>query len=70
MNLDLTDDEKAALLRELDRIIDESRYPLSSRTQMLKAIRSKLRPKPVREPPPPIKQYLTLRNSDDSERRR
>jgi len=39
MNLDLTDEEKAALIREeLDRIIVDDRYPLSPRIVMLKAI--------------------------------
>jgi len=38
MTLDLTDDEKAALLRELDQIITDDRYPLSPRIVMLKAI--------------------------------
>jgi hypothetical protein len=49
MNLELTDDETAALLRELDGIIDGDRYFLSPRIKTLKAIRAKLRPKPVRE---------------------
>jgi hypothetical protein len=31
MRLDLTDDEAAALIRELDRIIQDDRYPLSPR---------------------------------------
>jgi hypothetical protein len=52
MNLDLTDDQAAALIRELDQMIDESRDPLSPRILMLKAIRGKLRPEPVREPLP------------------
>jgi hypothetical protein len=55
MHLDLTDDEKTALIRELDRIIDDDRYPLSPRIQTLKAILAKLRPEPIREPLPPIK---------------
>ena len=37
MNLDLTDDEKTALIRELDGIIRDDRYPLSPRILMLKA---------------------------------
>jgi hypothetical protein len=58
MNLDLTDEETAALLRELDDIIDGDRYFLSPRIKMLKAIRAKIRPEPVREPlPPPPKRY-------------
>ena len=49
---DLTDDEAAALLRELDGRIDGDRYFLSERIKTLKAIRAKLRPEPVREPLP------------------
>jgi hypothetical protein len=50
MNLDLTDDEKAALMRALDRIIRNDRYPLGPRIQLLKSILGKLRPEPIREP--------------------
>jgi hypothetical protein len=62
MNLDLTYEETAALLRELDTLIDGERYFLSPRIKILKAIRSKIRPEPVREPlPPPPKQYAPPR---------
>ena len=62
MNLDLTDDETAALLRELDGLIDGDRYFMSPRVKTLKAIRAKIRPEPVREPlPPPAKQYAPPR---------
>ena len=57
MNLDLSDDEAALLLRELDGLIDGDRYFLSRRIQTLKAIRAKLRPEPVREPRPPLPTY-------------
>jgi hypothetical protein len=58
MNLDLTDEETAALLRELDHIIDGDRYFLSPRIRALTAIRDKLRPPPgSREPLPPPKVY-------------
>jgi hypothetical protein len=50
MNLDLTDEESAALLRELDDIIDGDRYFLSPRIKTLRAIRAKIRPEPVRPP--------------------
>jgi hypothetical protein len=50
--LDLPDNEAAALLRELDRIIGDDRYPLSPRIRTLRAIRAKLRPEPAREPLP------------------
>jgi hypothetical protein len=46
MNIDLTDEETAALLRELDGIIASDRYFLSPRVQTLKAIRNKIRPEP------------------------
>jgi len=52
MLIDLTEEERAALLRELDGIIAMDRYFLSPRITTLKAIRSKIRPEPVREPPP------------------
>jgi len=52
MNLALTDKETAALLRELDGLIDGDRYFLSQRIKTLKAIRAKIRPEPVREPLP------------------
>ena len=57
MNFDLTEEENAALLRELDRIIDGDRFPLSRRVLTLKAIRAKIRPEPIREPLPPPKRY-------------
>jgi hypothetical protein len=57
MQLDLTDEQAAALIRELDQIINNDRYPLSPRIMTLKAIRSKLRPEPIRKPLPPIKHY-------------
>jgi hypothetical protein len=39
MNNDLTDDEAAALLRELGALIDGDRYFMSQRIKTLKAIR-------------------------------
>ena len=54
MNLDLTDEETVALLRELDDIIDGDRYFLSPRIKTLRAIRAKIRPEPVRPPLPPL----------------
>jgi hypothetical protein len=58
MNLDLTDGEAAALLRELDGLIDGDGYFLSPRIKILKAIRAKIRPEPL---PPPPKPYAPLR---------
>lgn len=57
MNLDLTDEQAAGLGKELRRIIDDDRYPLSLRTQMLHEIRNMIRPEPKREPLPEPKRY-------------
>jgi hypothetical protein len=57
MMLDLTEEEIAALARLLRRTIDDDRYPLSRRIQMLKAILAKIRPETVRKPLPPLKHY-------------
>jgi hypothetical protein len=61
MQLDLTDDETAALTRLLTNTIDADRYPLSPRIQALKAILGKIRPEPVREPLPEPKRYAPPR---------
>ena len=70
MNLDLTDEETAALLRELDGIIDGDRYFLSARIKTLKAIRAKIRPEPVREPLPTAANALCLPRATTARRRR
>jgi hypothetical protein len=58
MNLDQSDDEAAVLTRELAAIVDDDRYPFSSRIRRLRGILAKLRPEPVRAPlPPPPKDY-------------
>jgi hypothetical protein len=70
MNLDLTEEEAAALLRELNGIIDGDRYFLSPRIKTMKAIRAKLRPDPSRGPlPPPPKQYAPPRATAARRRR-
>jgi hypothetical protein len=56
-NLELTDEQAAALTRELLDIIEGDRYPFSSRIRTLREILSKLRPEPIREPLPPIRHY-------------
>jgi len=38
MQLDLTDEEAAALLSFLNRAIDDDRYPLSPRIRLLRGI--------------------------------
>ena len=50
MNLELTDEQTEALIRELPQIIDGDRYPLSPRIVALKEILGILRPEPEREP--------------------
>ena len=57
MSIDLTHEETAALIRELDGIIANDRYFLSPRVQTLEAIRNKLRPEPSRNALPPTKHY-------------
>jgi hypothetical protein len=49
VKLDLTDEESAALLRELNNIIENDRYPLSQRIRTLRGIRAKF-PTAPREP--------------------
>jgi hypothetical protein len=55
--LDLSEEEAAALIKELADITGNDRYPFSPRIQTLREILGKLRPEPPREPPPPLKQY-------------
>src|ERR1700751_1948996 len=50
-HLYLTDEEAAALIKELAEITGNDRYPFSPRIQTLRAILAKLRPEPAREPP-------------------
>jgi hypothetical protein len=70
MTLDLTDDEAALLLRELNGLIDGGRCFLSDRVKTLKAIRAKIRPETAREPlPPPPKRYAPPRATTASRRR-
>jgi hypothetical protein len=70
MHIDLSDTETEALTQELPRIIESSRYPLSPRTQTLRAILAKLRPEPVREPLPQRKVYAPPRAVLGRRRRR
>jgi hypothetical protein len=50
MQLDLADDETAALAPLLSDAVDRDRYPLSPRVKTLKGILAKIRPEPKREP--------------------
>jgi hypothetical protein len=63
----LSDDEAAALIKELQEITRNDRYQFSTRIRTLKAILAKLRP--VREPLPPPKVYA-LRATAAKRRRR
>ena len=70
MDLHFSDEEAAALLGELDHIIDGDRYPFSPRIRTLTAIRDKIRPEPAREPLPAPKQYAPPRAIAARRRRR
>ena len=70
MNVDLTDEETAALLRELDGLIDGDRYFMSQRIKTLKAIRAKIRLEPVREPSPPPPKRCAPPRATGKQRRR
>jgi hypothetical protein len=61
MHLDLTDEETAALIRELHNIVESDKFPFSPRIRTLRAILGKLRPEPVRKPLPPPKVYAPPR---------
>jgi hypothetical protein len=53
MNLELSDEEAAALTKEHADVIGNDRYPFSERICSLKAALAKLRLEPIREPLPP-----------------
>jgi hypothetical protein len=69
MMLDLTEEENDALARLLRQTIDDDRFPLSPRVQMLKSILAKIRPEPAREPLPPPKVYAPPRATAARRRR-
>jgi hypothetical protein len=52
MNLELSDEQAAALAKELTAIIDGDRYFLSPRIRTLREIRNMICPEPKREPLP------------------
>jgi hypothetical protein len=71
MKLELSEEQTAALVKALDRMIDEDRYPLSPRIRMLREIRNLIRPEPARQPLPlPQKYYEPPRASAAQRRRR
>ena len=54
--LELTADERKALIALLRQTLDYARFPLAPRLDPLKAILTKLEPpKPQYDPPPPLK---------------
>jgi hypothetical protein len=56
---------------DLDQLIDQDRFFLSPRVQMLRAIRNKIQPEPIRQPlPPPQKFYDPPRATAKQRRRR
>jgi hypothetical protein len=57
MNLELSDEQTAALTRELHDIVENDHYPFSPRIRTLREILNKLRPEPKREPLPELKRY-------------
>jgi len=69
MMLDLTNEETDALARLLSRTIDDDRYPLSPRIQILKDILGKIRFERPREPLPPPKHYEPPRATAGRRRR-
>jgi hypothetical protein len=68
-HLDLTDEEAAALIKELAEITGNDRYPFSAPIKTLRAILAKLRPEPAREPSPPPKVYAPPRATGARRRR-
>jgi hypothetical protein len=57
MNLELTDEQTEALIRELSLIVQNDRYPLGPRIVALREILGQLRPEPERPPLPSLKVY-------------
>jgi hypothetical protein len=51
IQLGLTDEEPEVLLRELNAIIENDRFPLSARIRLLRGIRAKLPGAPPSPPP-------------------
>jgi hypothetical protein len=63
--IELSDEQAAALEKELAAIIDGDRYFLSPRSRMLREILHKLRPEPKREPLP-SRSVMSRRVADDT----
>jgi hypothetical protein len=69
VNLELSDEETAALTQELHEIVENGRYPFSHRIRTLRGILGKIRPEPVREPLRPPKVYVPPRATAARRRR-
>ena len=69
MKLDLTEEQTAFLLGELDRIIDGDRFPLSPRIRTLSEIRAMIGPETARQPLPAQKHYGPPKKGRYSRRR-
>jgi hypothetical protein len=55
MHLELSEEQAALLAKELRGLIDGDRYFLSRRVRTLQEILDMVRPPPVREPLPPLR---------------
>ena len=66
MNLELTDEQKEALIRELSPIIDGDRYPFSPRIRVLKEVLGQLQPEPTRPAPLPRDGNTSRRATGDT----
>ena len=66
MNLELTDEQKEALIRELSPIIDGDRYPFSPRIRVLKEVLGQLQPEPTRPAPLPRDGITSRRATGDT----
>ena len=69
MKPNLNDEETAALIAELDHIIEDDRYPFSPRIRTLRQIRAKIKPYPVLEQLPPTRRYEPPRATAGKRRR-
>lgn len=68
--LDLTDEEKGALIALLKRTLEYARFPLAPRLDPLKAILAKLAPpEPRPEPLPPLHPGMGPTHGQGSRRR-
>jgi hypothetical protein len=57
MQIELSDEQAALLARELRGLIDSDRFFLSPRVRTLQEILDMIRPQPIREPPPALRNY-------------